>query len=892
MTIIIKNRILGQKYLVLFSLVLIALVLFLWPSHSYAAMDPVWKVLKDYQVTDTLGNKVYGIWNIFIKLTNGFVVVVLIAVAFAQILRLNINTYGVKKVLPTLVLAIIAANFSFLFCRLLVDFSSVIISLFLQGTDGTKTNASDVVGSLSNIASSMSTLSGKPCISDGNPAGCYGYVTLFWYSIANLMIFAGAIVILILAYLFIIRNWMIYFLVAFAPLAFMALILPQTKALFNQWWTNFSKWVFMPVVSVFWIWVGSLWFAKIGEEGTFMSFIFAGVCFYLAITTPFKMGGAVMGAWGKFGKTAWGKTGGAAWNSTGGLIGKGIKAGVNNYWDTQKGHIARKIEGTKLGQRYSAVRDKGKVNQELSKTMLEKQRGDSYRKQALQKLYSKTPAEWNRVSEDAHGRLKKLVGAGVNDEYGNPSYKDQYSIDKLTKSEYQNATTGALASAYDFANPENLRKWNGTAWTDLTAEDMAKIRADGGLSAFEAHAASYKEIIRRSKMRSHQDNDTANDAITSLGLNPNIDSRIMAGTSAVGTPSGGGQAMPPSIADHADKLKELAGDKTGEILERAMSATNMQDISIDDLVGGMSTEAKAGVFGYLKGMGEMIEKQMESAGNKESIEGLDTGFYRIKSMLFKPGAVNNVDKLIEQVTSETNQSQLPGGKESLTHALDALKLTQSKGHTSIPIRDFDNFKNEMIGSEIGKQRMAVVQGSSLGQGTVRSLASVGANVPLENLSIETALTHLNRNIEKLTENTHDIAHSSAAPMGEMRGAGIGAIADREAFKQLLKESQSGIKDDLKGAMQGVFSQGYTGKDTLSNPAVARIFAQEISTRLSQRLSKTPLQTKITNIPKTGEVPHQTTTIAPPSPTTTQPPARIAPSTPSPNQPLKMPPKDL
>lgn len=348
-----KSRILNQKFIALLSLLLLTTVFFLWPSHSFAAMEPVWQVLKNYQDTSSLGSKVYGIWNIFIKLTNGFVVVVLIAVAFAQILRLNINTYGVKKILPTLVLAIIAANFSFLFCRLLIDFSSILVSYFLQGSGGT--NATKVVGALTNISKTVSTLSYGPCTSSNiADAGksCYTYGTLFWQGIANLMILAGAIVMLILAYLFIIRNWLIYFFVALAPLAFMSLVLPQTKSLFTQWWTNFSKWVFMPVLSVFWIWVGSLWFSNIGAQGTLMSFIFSGVCFYLAITTPFKMGGTIMSAWGNIGKKITAPIGSFAKDQAG-LWWSG--QGARGKWYNPLGHIARGQE---------ALKDMKKFNQE------------------------------------------------------------------------------------------------------------------------------------------------------------------------------------------------------------------------------------------------------------------------------------------------------------------------------------------------------------------------------------------------------------------------------------------------------------------------------------------------------------------------------------------------
>lgn len=298
-----------KAFIVGFFCVLLLFLILLPTTHAHAIeMKSISSLLKDSNTAKSLGNTIHNAWQIVMNLANAGVIILLIAVAFAQILRLNVNTYGVKKVLPSLVLAIVAANFSWLFCRLMVDFVNVIISLFLEGHPSNIAglyatfDANSPNGS-AGTAGTFGALSPKPANAGGN---------IFWFLVAQLLIIAGGIVVYILAYLFIIRNWVILFLIPLAPLAFIAMAIPQTKSLFNQWWSNFSKWVFMPVVSVFWLWLGGMWFGLVDNSVYLLKFVFAGACFYLAITTPFKMGGAIMTQWGNLGKKAWGKTGGAA----------------------------------------------------------------------------------------------------------------------------------------------------------------------------------------------------------------------------------------------------------------------------------------------------------------------------------------------------------------------------------------------------------------------------------------------------------------------------------------------------------------------------------------------------------------------------------------------------
>ena len=311
------------------------LVTFLFAiPHAYA-LEPAYKVLKN--TSSGMGAQVKDIWTILINLVNSFIIVLLIIVAFAQILRLNINTYGIKKILPSLIFAIIAANFSFLFCRLLVDFANIAINALIDANPASN-NAITTIGN--SDWASPATLKVREAVDNGR------WGTMLWFIFAQFFVFAAGILVLILAFLFLIRLWVIYFLVALSPLAMMAMVLPQTKSIFGQWWTNMSKWTFMPVVSVFWVWLAGKWVDTLDTSGNsafLLTFLFSSVCLYLAITTPFKMGGAIMKTWsslpGRLGKYAGNTTAGKtvkAWGNA-----KLQEQGAKGRWYNPVGNYMR-----------------------------------------------------------------------------------------------------------------------------------------------------------------------------------------------------------------------------------------------------------------------------------------------------------------------------------------------------------------------------------------------------------------------------------------------------------------------------------------------------------------------------------------------------------------------
>jgi hypothetical protein len=245
-----------------------------------------------------------GAWDTFLTVVNSFGILVIIIIAFSEILRLNINTYGFKKMLPSLVMAILAANFSYMLVQVMVDTSKMAITFFMGG---------------GNSLSQFQALTGGMFEAKWNSND--------WLNpgvINPIMGIAFLVAIGMLTFLFVVRYFMIMFLIMVSPLAFMAMILPQTKSLFNQWFSTTAKWVYAPVISFAFLWAGALMF-KLFPGTDLINFVFkmivACAAGYFAATSPFKLGGA-MTAWSNLGKKAWGATGGRAV----GAIGAGLKA--------------------------------------------------------------------------------------------------------------------------------------------------------------------------------------------------------------------------------------------------------------------------------------------------------------------------------------------------------------------------------------------------------------------------------------------------------------------------------------------------------------------------------------------------------------------------------------
>jgi hypothetical protein len=189
---------------------------------------------------------VYTLWKNFRDLANVMLVIAFFAVIFSQATAIGISNYGIKKILPRLVLVAIGSNLSFFIIAFIIDAFNV----FGGGVDSLTVS---VVNS---------------AIGTGNtyyPSGAHSIFVLVLPTVAALIIKAGpvlqflvGILGLILLMLFvsvialIIRQMLIIMLVVVAAPAIVLFLLPNTEQYYKKW----QKWllellIMYPVIILF-----------------------------------------------------------------------------------------------------------------------------------------------------------------------------------------------------------------------------------------------------------------------------------------------------------------------------------------------------------------------------------------------------------------------------------------------------------------------------------------------------------------------------------------------------------------------------------------------------------------------------------------------------------------
>jgi hypothetical protein len=286
-------------------LIIFVLVFLFLPNFAFASTPSLIETINKEGVTKA--------WTSVLSLVNYFIIFVLIAIGLANILRINIETYAIKKILPSLIIAVVLANFSRLFCLAILEVVQV-LTVWAQnfGADAGSWGSTGVGGLLKAFFSQVFNWGDKISqikiavspSSSGLAAFWTGFTTIpsmiGGFILGFILIIIALIIFLILFFLLLIREVVVVVLVAVSPLAFISLALPMTNQYFKMWWENFSKWTFMPVIAYFVMALG-LRVSPVFGASSFIKFFFLLGVLITAIIVPFKLGGSIMGAWGSLG---------------------------------------------------------------------------------------------------------------------------------------------------------------------------------------------------------------------------------------------------------------------------------------------------------------------------------------------------------------------------------------------------------------------------------------------------------------------------------------------------------------------------------------------------------------------------------------------------------------
>ncbi|MBQ3413368.1 hypothetical protein IJH33_00735 [Candidatus Saccharibacteria bacterium] len=198
------------------------------------------------------GSPIYEVWKYFRGVTNIVFIIFLLVVVYSQITGIGISNYGIKKVLPKLIVAAVLVNLSFMLCSVAVDASNIIgggLRGLFESIETSTMGAMEISGANVVTTTELYTaVNGGAALAVG--AGTIAFeLGAIWMLIPTVL---GAIVAVAVGLVTIaMRQAVVALLIMIAPLAVVAYMLPNTDRWFNKWRELLAKMlVFYPMFSL------------------------------------------------------------------------------------------------------------------------------------------------------------------------------------------------------------------------------------------------------------------------------------------------------------------------------------------------------------------------------------------------------------------------------------------------------------------------------------------------------------------------------------------------------------------------------------------------------------------------------------------------------------------
>ena len=495
-------------------------------------------------------------WSYFRSIANILFIILFLMVIFSQLTGVGIDNYGIKKIMPKLVVVAILINLSYLLCVICVDLSNIFGNSLQALFDGLPTGSPDA--SVSDALSSAGTTTITAVIL---LAGLGGGALVVWKNPAILIsLLVGALgVIIAIFFVFILlaaREAAIIVLTVISPLAIACYMLPNTKKMFDKWLKFWEGLLFLYPICGALIGGGNfvsnlLLSAGIATQGFWsaLTAMIVGIIPIFFIPTALKGAFAAMGS------------------------------------------IGSKITG--FGDRMRAGATRGIRNSESYKNMIEKGRETGIRRRAG---FDKDGNR--RWGEEGPSRFQRFVRGGRRNIQRNAlAYQklrsEKGSLDATDGSDYMLATETANEAKRIIANGEinNNAGMQSSLYSALMSNDRAKIRAytdalsGKGEDGRQAVKAAYNQAVGAGLGRTEAGKNAAqtfaNNMLANHGADYKNNNRSMFET-AKNINQTQGQAVTDtnSYLSAADNRAKLAGKVT------ATTIGNMDEDAFEELFGG------------------------------------------------------------------------------------------------------------------------------------------------------------------------------------------------------------------------------------------------------------------------------------------------------------------
>ena len=233
---------------------------FICPVSNWLAdgIDYMYSALQQFLKTKPLettnqNSGIYLAWVIMRNISNVAFIVAFLVIIYSQLTSVGISNYGVKKMIPRLVIAAVLVNLSFTICAILLDLSNIAGYAFQDAFMGIK-------NTISTVGENTSTWTWSEVISTALSNGALAVGAGYAVSLAlttellPMLVPAAALAGLTLLFILLImaaRQALIIILIIISPLAFVCYLLPGTEKWFKEWRDLFlTMLVFFPAFAV------------------------------------------------------------------------------------------------------------------------------------------------------------------------------------------------------------------------------------------------------------------------------------------------------------------------------------------------------------------------------------------------------------------------------------------------------------------------------------------------------------------------------------------------------------------------------------------------------------------------------------------------------------------
>jgi hypothetical protein len=179
-------------------------------------------------------------WDFFRNIANAIFAVIFLWIIFSQISNVGVSNYGIKKILPRLIIGALLVNLSYYLCQIFVDLSNILghtLKDALESGAGEIGANSEATGLGSKIIAKILGLTG---------AGLFIALAVGLPTLA-----AGFLAIMTVFIILVVRQAGIILLIAMSPIAFAAWLLPNTEDLFKKWMKMFRGLLLVfPIISL------------------------------------------------------------------------------------------------------------------------------------------------------------------------------------------------------------------------------------------------------------------------------------------------------------------------------------------------------------------------------------------------------------------------------------------------------------------------------------------------------------------------------------------------------------------------------------------------------------------------------------------------------------------